>query len=138
MFTTLAEFDSRWCVYTRGIGGAGAGGRAFQYVRGKYKPLKGTNLTVAAGRHPFISPVSLIFYFLEGLMLHVICNPVLRCSKQRVRGFIIYYCTWIERYNISIDRYNHVDNIFFTSLFIRRCMLPNTTGEVVVMQCHRH
>ena len=26
----------------------GAGGRAFQYVRGNYKPLKGTNLTVAA------------------------------------------------------------------------------------------
>ena len=28
--------------------GGGAGGRAFQYVRGNYKPLMGTNLAVAA------------------------------------------------------------------------------------------
>ena len=36
--------------------GGGRGERAFHYVRGDYKPLKGTNLTVAARRHPFISP----------------------------------------------------------------------------------
>ena len=35
--------------------GAGAGG-TLQYVRGKYYSLKGTNLTVVARRHPFISP----------------------------------------------------------------------------------
>ena len=26
-----------------------------------------------------------MFVILEGLMLHVVCNPVLRCSKQRVK-----------------------------------------------------
>ena len=37
-------------------GGGGKADRTFQYVRGNYKPLKGTNLTVVARRHPFISP----------------------------------------------------------------------------------
>ena len=32
------------------------GGRAFQYVRGNYTLLKGTNLTVAARRHLFYHP----------------------------------------------------------------------------------
>ena len=43
---------------TRGIGGGGGeGGRGaghFQYVRGNYKSLTGTDLTVVAS-HPFIS-----------------------------------------------------------------------------------
>ena len=94
--------------------GAGAGGRAFQYVRRNYKLLKGTNLTVEAGRHAFISPAwKYIYIFLEGLVLHGVCNPILRCSKQRVKSFMICYRTWIERLNTSINRYNHVDTIFF-------------------------
>ena len=36
-------------------GGGGAGGGTFQYVRGNYKFSKGTNLTIEAIRHPFIS-----------------------------------------------------------------------------------
>ena len=47
--------ERKGAVAVRTTGRAG-GGRAFQYVRGNYKPLKGTNLTVAARRHPFISP----------------------------------------------------------------------------------
>ena len=35
--------------------GRGGGGGTFQYVRGNYKSLKGTNLTIVARRHPFIS-----------------------------------------------------------------------------------
>ena len=63
MFTTLADFDFRWCVLNkRDRGGRGAGARAFQYVRGNYKPLKETNLTVAARRHPFISPAWQCFF----------------------------------------------------------------------------
>ena len=38
-----------------GRGGGGAGGGTFQYVRGSYKSSKGTNLTIEAIRHPFIS-----------------------------------------------------------------------------------
>ena len=79
----------------------GGGGRAFQYVRGYYTPLKGTNLTVAARRPLFITRL-VMFIIEEGLMLHVVCNPVLTCSKQRVKRFIMCYCTWIERKNISI------------------------------------
>ena len=36
--------------------GGGMGGGTLQYVRGYYKFSKGTNLTVVARRHPFISP----------------------------------------------------------------------------------
>ena len=32
-----------------------------------------------------------MFIILEGLMLHVVCYPVLRCSKQRVKSFIILF-----------------------------------------------
>ena len=35
--------------------GGGAGGGTFQYVRGNYESSKGTNLTIEAVRHPFIS-----------------------------------------------------------------------------------
>ena len=52
-----------------------------------------------------------MFVIVEGLMLHVVCHPVLRCSKQRVKSFLVGNCTWIERLNISIDEYNRVDTI---------------------------
>ena len=42
-----------------------------------------------------------MFIFLEGLILHVVCNPVHRCSKQRVKSFIICCCTWIIIYTIT-------------------------------------
>ena len=38
----------------------GAGG-TLQYVRGNYYPLKGTNLTVAARRHPYHLP-GIVYY----------------------------------------------------------------------------
>ena len=63
----------------------GGGGRAFQCVRGNNKP----NVTVAASKKPLFITRLVMFIFVEGLMLHVVCNPVLRCSKQRVKSFII-------------------------------------------------
>ena len=43
-------------------------------------------------------------------MLDLVCNPVLRCSKQRVKSFIICYCTYMDR-KIEYFIYNHVDTI---------------------------
>ena len=54
----------------------------------------------------------------EGLMLHVVCNPVLTCSKQRVKRFIMCYCTWIERKNISIGITIMLRHFFF---YIAKC-----------------
>ena len=69
-----------------------------------------------------------MFVFLEGLMLHVACNPVLRCSKQRVKSFINRYC-----------RYNHVDTINSDSAnFKKGIHIAKYKGGDVVMQCHRH
>ena len=77
--------------------GGGAGGEHFNICAETINPSRGRmNVTVAAGRHPFISP-AWIFFFLDSSMLHVVCNPVPGCSKQRVESLIICYCTWIER-----------------------------------------
>ena len=42
--------------------GGGQGRRAFQYVRGNYKPLKGTNVTIAARSTPFYHPPGNVYY----------------------------------------------------------------------------
>ena len=64
---------------------------------------------------PLCSTRMMMFFF--STRFDVTCcsmhNPVFRCSKQRVKILICCYCTWIEYRNISIDRYNHVDIIFF-------------------------
>ena len=74
----------------KGGAGAGAGG-TLQYVRGNYKSLKGTNLTVVARIHPFISPAwyySYYFFILADLMLliGVVYNTLFRCGEQRVKA----------------------------------------------------
>ena len=53
MYISLADFDFRCGVRTRGIGGGGGrgAGGTLQYVRGNYKSFKGTNLTVVARIH---------------------------------------------------------------------------------------
>ena len=40
----------------RDPGGKEGAGGTLEYVRGNYKSLKGTNLTIVARRHFFISP----------------------------------------------------------------------------------
>ena len=47
-YSTPADLDSRWDVRTIGIGGIKRAGGTLQYVRGNYKFLKGTKLTVVA------------------------------------------------------------------------------------------
>ena len=91
-------------------------------MRGNYTPLKGTNLTVVARIHPFLPGI--VYY---------------SSRFDVINSFIICYCTWIARYNISIDRYNHVITMILTcrcgaltSLIIgKRYTLQNTTGEVM-------
>ena len=51
-----AGFDSGRAFGQERAGGKGGAGGTLEYVRGNYKSLKGTNLTVLARRHPFISP----------------------------------------------------------------------------------
>ena len=75
------------------------------------------------------------------MMLHVVCKPVFRCSKQRVRSFIICYIV-----HGSIDRiFQSIGTIMSVPLFSdianykkeihnAKC---NRRGDVV-MQCHRH
>ena len=49
--------------------------------------------------------------------------------------FIYFYLQSLVLFTIVLrNRYHY----FLTSLIIRRCILPNTTGEVMAMQCHRH
>ena len=55
-----------------GSGGKGGAGGTLHYVRGNYKSSKGTNLTIVARRHAFISPAwycLVLFIILEDLML---------------------------------------------------------------------
>ena len=73
-------------------------------------------------------------------MLHVVCIPVLRCSKQRAKSFIIVIV------HGSKDRiFQSIGTIMQISLFsdianykkemhIAKC---NRRGDVV-MHCHRH
>ena len=59
----------------------GGGGGTLQYVRGKYYSLKGTNLTVVAIRHPFISPALYKVY---------VSIPVVRNNRFRLAVPILY------------------------------------------------
>ena len=46
-------------------------------------------------------------------MLEIVCATLFIGVVNNVLKFIMCCCTWIEIYNISIDRYNHVvTNIF--------------------------
>ena len=54
MFVTLKDLILGRAFEYAGSGGGGGG--AFQNLRGNYKPLTGTNLTVVERRHLFISP----------------------------------------------------------------------------------
>ena len=105
MFTTLVDLISGGAFEQEGSGGRGGGASISIYERdesdgcSKKTPLYITRLVMT--------------FFLEGLMFHAVCNPVFMCSNQRVKSLNICCCTWIERWNISIDRYNHVDTIIF-------------------------
>ena len=63
---------------------------------GNYKPLKGNESDGCSKKTPLYI-TRLVMFILEDFMLHIVCNPVFRCSKQRVKSFIIWYCSWIER-----------------------------------------
>ena len=76
MFTTLVDLILGGAFEQEGSGGGGGG--AFQYVRGNYKPSKGTNLTVIARKHPVISPACYFVIILEDLLLHAVCSPHFR------------------------------------------------------------
>ena len=68
--TALVDFYFRWGVRTRGIGGGGGGGGRKLII------LDGDECDGCSKKTPlFITLVR--FIILEGLMLHVICNPVL-------------------------------------------------------------
>ena len=48
-------------------------------------------------------------------MIHVVCNPVFKCSKERVKSFmfrygVLYMDRKMENFN---RRHNHVDTIIF-------------------------
>lgn len=60
VFTTSADFGIRQGVRIRGIGGGRGSGGTLQFVRGSYKSLKGSDLTVVAILHAFLSPCIII------------------------------------------------------------------------------
>ena len=75
-------------------------------------------------------------------MLHVVCNPVLRCSKQRVKIFIICYCTWMDRKDRIFQSIGTIMEIpLFSDIANYKKEIHiaeyNRQGDVV-MQCHRH
>ena len=77
------------------------------------KTLEGDESDGCSKKTPLYITRLVMFIFLEGWMVHVVCNPVLRCSKQRVKSFIICYCTWIER-----DRtFQSIGTIMYIPLF---------------------
>ena len=108
-----------------GSGGGGTGGTT-QYVRRHYKSFKGTNLTVVEGMHQFMSPtftwLVVLFIILADLILGMVYKTIFRCGIQCVTAswcvivqwytmcysFLVCYCTWIAKYNVSVDRCNHV------------------------------
>ena len=76
--------------------GSGAGGGDHFNMCAETIILEGDESDGCSKKTPLYITRLVMFIFLEGLMLHVVCNPVFRCSKQRVKSFIICSCTWIE------------------------------------------
>ena len=78
------------------------GGASISICARKLQTLEGDESDGCCKKTPLYIARLVMFIILEGLMLHVVYNPVLRCSKQRVKIFTDCYC-----------RYNHVDTIIF-------------------------
>ena len=77
--------------------GRRGGGASISICARKLLTLKWDESDGCSKKTPYFITRLVMYIFLECLMFHVVRNSVLRCSKQRVKGFIIcYYCTWIE------------------------------------------
>ena len=59
--------------------GSGRGGGGVQYVRGKYKPLRGDESDICSKKAPLYITRLVLLIIQEDLMLHVVCN-VLKAS----------------------------------------------------------
>ena len=66
----------------------GGGGEHFN-MRAETMNPKGDECDGCNKKTPLYITRLVMFIILKGLMLDAVCNPVLRCSKQRVKSFII-------------------------------------------------
>ena len=72
----------------RDWGGGRGGGAHFNMCAETLNPfnIKGDNSGSCIKKTSLYITCLVTFIVLEGLMLDVVCNPVLRCSKQRVEA----------------------------------------------------
>ena len=78
-------------------GEGGEGGRGISICARKLYTLRMDESDGGSKKTPRYVTRLVMLIIVEGLMLHVVCKPLLRCSKQRVESFKTCFCSWIER-----------------------------------------